>query len=131
MRNRKVKQFEAMEEEKRKKAVRERKAKEAMKAMKSKASKSITNGNYTFDFDGDIMLIRRPLYDALPSTLAAPKISSKKKPIIEQGEGQLGKIPPMRMTQDQMLKTFFKPKKGEEPSQEDAKPKRRRKRGGS
>lgn len=129
MRDRKIKQFEAMEEEKRKKALREKKAREAMKAMKNKASKSITNGNYTFDYDGDLMLIRRPFYDQLPSTLAAPKVSSKKAPTVEKGEEGIGKFPSQRMTQDQLMKTFFKPRKEELPVEE--KLRRRRKRGGS
>jgi len=75
MRDWKVRQKEAQEEEKRKKAIKERKAREAMAAMRSKAnSKALAKSNYTFDFDGDLIIIRKPIPETLPNECVGPKV---------------------------------------------------------
>jgi hypothetical protein len=92
----------------------EKKNQDALKQAKIKNQESaLAKKNYTYDYEGDIIIVKKLNTEVLPSTLAIPRIKEQ-SPINYQSESNIHKFENTFYTQDEMMKTYFKPPSADE-----------------
>jgi len=70
--------------------------------------KILATKKHTYDFNGDIIFVKKANYDSFPQTVCQPKFGTKKNPIHSRPENTIHQIYNSRMSQEEIIQQHFK-----------------------
>lgn len=76
--------------------------------------KCCLRNRYTYNYDGEIIFVKRTDAERLPQTVYQPKFGTKLKPTSQVAPNTIHKIPNKNLSQEEIIQEFFK-KPPEEP----------------
>lgn len=80
--------------------------------------KALAKKTYTYNYNGEIIFVKRNDNDRLPTTMSQPRFGTRTKAVSQMPESTIHKVQNVNLSQEEYKETLFKP----EP-QETAKPK--------